>query len=76
MEESKNITFQEQRLDKTRVAKYKKGEEPNDVLYWLSRPAIDRILTLERIRQEYNLWKYGTESGFQRVYRVVKRQRG
>ncbi|MEZ4851686.1 MAG: toxin secretion, membrane fusion protein [Bacteroidia bacterium] len=76
MKPSKNIKYQEPRLDKTRVAKYKKGEEPNDVLYWLSRPAIERILTLERIRKEYNLWKYGAESGFQRVYRVVKRQRG
>ena len=76
MKPSKNIKYQEPRLDKTRVAKYKKGEEPNDVLYWLSRPAIERILTLERLRKEYNLWKYGAESGFQRVYRVVKRQRG
>lgn len=63
------------RLDKTRVGKYKKGEEPNDVLYWLSRPAMERMLALERIRQEYNLWKYGDQSGFQRVYSIVERQR-
>ena len=62
-------------MDKTRVAKYKKGQEPNDVLYWLSRPAYERILMLEQIRQEYNLWKYGAQSGFQRVYRAVKRKR-
>lgn len=67
--------IKESRLDKTRVAKYSKGEEPNDVLFWLTRPAIERIATLEQIRKEYNLWKYGSESGFQRVYRVVKRQR-
>lgn len=66
----------EQRLDKTQGGKFKKGEEPNDVLYWLSRPAVERIFALERIRLEYNLWKYGAESRFQRVYRVVKRQKG
>lgn len=73
MKPTRNISHS--RLDKTQVAKFKKGQEPNDVLYWLSRPAFERIQTLERIRLEYNLWKYGTQSGFQRVYRVIKRQR-
>lgn len=64
------------KIRKIHIAKYKKGEEPSDVLYWRGRPPIERILTLEQIRQEYNLWKYGAESGFQRVYRIVKRKRG
>ena len=72
----KKISHKEQRLDRTKIARYKKGEEPNDVLYWLSRPAIERILTLERIRMEFNQWKYGAQPGFQRVYRIVKRERG
>ncbi len=63
----------ESRLDRTHVVKYKKGEEPSDSVYWLSRPVIERIINLERIREEYNLWKYGIELEFQRVYRVVKR---
>lgn len=62
------------RIDKTRIAIYKKGEEPSDVVYWLQQPAIERILNLEEIRQEYNLWKYGTEQRLQRVYRIVKRK--
>ncbi|MDZ4679747.1 MAG: hypothetical protein SH848_01980 [Saprospiraceae bacterium] len=33
---------------------YKKGEEPDDVLYWLSRPPIERIQALEEIRKHYN----------------------
>lgn len=33
---------------------FKKGEEPDDVLYWLSRPPIERIITLEEIRKQYN----------------------
>lgn len=55
---------------------YKKGEEPDDLLYWLSRPAIERILALEEIRQQYNDWKYGTGQRLQRVYTVVKRKQG
>ncbi len=64
------------RLDRTRVGIFKIGEEPDDVLYWLSRPPIERIRALEEIRKEYNDWKYVPERGFQRVYRVVKRKRG
>lgn len=62
-------------MDKSQIVVYKKGEEPSDVLYWLSRPAIERIMALEQIIQEYNIWKYGTEQRLQRVYRVVKRKK-
>lgn len=55
---------------------YKKGEEPDDVLYWRSRPAFERILALEQIRKQYNDWKYGPRREFQRVYKIVKRKRG
>ena len=51
---------------------YKKGEEPDDLLFWLSRPAIERILALEEIRKQYNDWKYGTGQRLQRVYTIVK----
>ena len=61
-------------VDRSRIAVYKRGHEPSDVLYWLSRPAIERIINLEQIRQEYNTWKYGTRQRLQRVYRVVKRK--
>ncbi len=64
------------RLDRTKIQIYKKGEEPDDVLYWLSRPPAERIQALEEIRKEYNDWKYGPEQRFQRVYRVVKRKWG
>lgn len=55
---------------------FKKGEEPDDVLYWLSRPPIERIITLEEIRKQYNDWKYGSVREFRSVYKVVKRKRG
>ena len=53
---------------------FKKGEEPDDVLYWLSRPPIERIRALEEIRKQYNDWKYGTRRELQRVYKIVKRK--
>jgi hypothetical protein len=55
---------------------FKKGAEPDDIFYWLSRPPIERIRALEEIRQQYNNWKYGTGLEFQRVYTIVKRKRG
>lgn len=54
---------------------YKKGEESDEVLYWLSRPGIERIRALEEIRQQYNSWKYGVKRAFQRVYTITKRKR-
>ena len=62
-------------IDRTRVAIFKKGEEPSDVLYWLSRSVEERLSNLEAIRKEYNQWKYGAEPRLQRVYRVVKRKK-
>jgi hypothetical protein len=62
-------------VDKSRVAIYKKGQEPSDVEFWLSRSPHERIKALEMICQEYNQWKYGTEQRFQRVYRIVKRKK-
>lgn len=60
-------------VDRTRLVIYKKGEEPSDVVYWLSRPYEERLSNLEGIRREYNYWKYGAEPRLQRVYKVIKR---
>jgi hypothetical protein len=69
------MTLNFENVDKNRVAVYKKGSEPSDVLFWLTRSPYERIKTLELICQEYNQWKYGTQQRFQRVYCVVKRKR-
>ena len=53
----------------------KKGQEIDDIFYWLNQAPIDRIRALEEIRQQYNDWKYGTGQEFQRVYRIVKQKR-
>jgi hypothetical protein len=60
-------------MDKTFVRKGKLNDQGNDLEYWLSRPPEERLAQLERIRQEYNAWKYGPDIEFQRVYRIVKR---
>ena len=58
-----------------RVRIFKKGEEPDDIFYWLSRPPVERVRALEEIRKQYNDWKYGAGLEFQRVYSIVKRKR-
>ena len=51
----------------------KKGDDTNDIIYWLSLSYQERMAELESIRQEVNQRIYGTESRLQRVCRVVKR---
>ena len=60
-------------MDKTFVRKGKIEEQGNDFEFWQTQSQYVRLLTLEQIREEYNRWKYGTEQGFQRVYKIVKR---
>ena len=43
------------KVDRSHGGVYKKGEEPDDLLYWLSRPPAERLKALEEIRQEYNI---------------------
>ncbi len=61
-------------MDKSHGGVYKKGEEPDDLLYWLSRPPVERLSALEEIRQEYNRWKYGAEPRLQRVGRIIRKR--
>lgn len=51
----------------------KKGQDDSNLLYWLSLSGKERMIELEKIRQEINSKKYGTRQGFQRVYRIIER---
>ncbi len=62
------------RVNKSFVRKGKLKEQGNDFIFWQSQPYEMRLATIEQIRNEYNTWKYGTEQGFQRVYRIIKRK--
>ena len=55
------------------IKKYKINEQPNDFEFWQSKSYEERLNALEKIRKEYNLWRYNAEQGFQRIYRIVKR---
>jgi len=55
------------------VTKGKLSDKKTDAAYWRAQPYAARLAALEEIRQEYHVWKYGTEPGFQRVYTIVKR---
>jgi len=47
--------------------------QKSDFDFWQGEPYEARLAALEQIRREYNQWKYGAESGLQRVYSIVKR---
>lgn len=47
--------------------------QKSDFVYWQSQPYEARLAALERIRQEYHLWRYGAEPRLQRVYSVAER---
>ena len=44
------------------VTKLKLGDKKSDAEYWRRQSYAARLAELERIRQEYHLWKYGGES--------------
>jgi len=51
----------------------KKGEDEGNLLYWLSLSEKERMIELEKMRQQINKKKYGNRQRFQRVYRITKR---
>lgn len=61
------------KIDKTFVRKGKIKEQGNDFSFWQTQSYIKRLETIEQIRQEFNIWKYGNEQRFQRVYTLIKR---
>ena len=61
------------KIQKTFV-KVRLDQQQSDFAYWQTQPYAVRLATLEQIRQEYHRWKYGAEPGFQRVYKIIKRQ--
>jgi hypothetical protein len=53
------------------ITKHRLNEKQTDYAYWQQQSPLKRLEALEDIRKEYNSWKYVTEQGFQRVYRIV-----
>ena len=55
------------------VRRFKLGEEPSDLPYWLSRPPEERIAAVTRMVMEFHGWTDDTVPRLQRICRVVKR---
>ncbi len=60
-------------MDKTVVTKVNLEEAQSDFAFWQTQSCEKRLAALETIRQEYMVWKYGTQPRFQRVCTIVKR---
>ncbi len=54
--------------------KLRLSEQPSDFAYWQTQPYAARLAALEQIRREYIAWKYDSDPGFQRVYKILKRK--
>ena len=55
------------------VKRYRLGQEPKDAMYWLSRPAVERLTAVELLRQLWLESHPDAIQGLQRVCRVTQR---
>lgn len=60
------------KIDRTFIRKGKIKEQGNDFLFWDKNSYEDRLTVIEQIGTEYNTWKYGSEKGIQRVFKIIK----
>ena len=51
----------------------KKGQDEENLKYWVSLSYEERMIELEKIRQEVKKHQYGTRQELQRVYKIIKR---
>jgi hypothetical protein len=57
------------------VHKYKLGEEPDDLEYWLTKTPQERLAAVEQLRINYIIiYGNGIIPRLQRVYRIVKQK--
>jgi len=63
----------EYKVDRNSIRIVNLNSKENDFKYWLTQSIEKRLETLEELRTQFILWKYGTEQGFQRVYRIIER---
>jgi hypothetical protein len=61
-------------MTKQGITIVKKKEDNSNLDYWCSLSPIERLIELEKLRSNYNNWRYGVQSRFQRVYCLTKRQ--
>lgn len=53
------------------IRKYKLGEEPGELEFWLTKTPKERLIALQILRERYiKIFKNGLRSRLQRVYTV------
>ncbi|MCX7736747.1 MAG: hypothetical protein N2319_08535 [Candidatus Kapabacteria bacterium] len=62
----------DEKIDKTTLKIVDLNSKENDFKFWQTQSIEKRLETLEKLRVQYMIWKYGSEQGFQRVYRIVE----
>lgn len=62
------------KLDKTSISVHNLGEEPKDMMYWLSRPVGERLAAIELMRQ-INYRYDPVADRISRVLEVVQKER-
>jgi hypothetical protein len=59
-------------IDKNSVKIVDLNSKENDFKFWQTQSFEKRLETLEKLRLQFIIWKYGSEQGFQRVYRIIE----
>ena len=47
--------------------------QPSDLDFWKNQPEQKRLEALETMRNQYIIWKYGSQQRFLRVYKIIER---
>ena len=58
------------------IARSFKEAEERDICQYKSMTPEERLDILQRLREEYYIFKNESRKGFQRVYRIIKQKQG
>lgn len=61
-------------MKKVFVKKTLKKANKEDLEYWKLKSSNEKLDILQKLREEYNIFKNENRKGFQRVYEIVKFQ--
>lgn len=59
-------------VDKNTLKIVDLNSKENDFKFWQNQSIEKRLEILEQLRLQFIIWKYGSEQGFQRVYRIIE----
>ncbi len=60
--------------EKSRIVKIvKKGDDESNLTYWMTLSYSERMIELEKMREEIIKRFYGDQQGFQRILRITQR---